>query len=85
MTQKAHGIDISKHQNTFLPAAAKAAGVTAVILRAAYGNFLDARFQRFAADCKVVAISTIILCNDIIMFIIKLLLHIRIYFNKKNI
>ena len=52
MQQKAHGIDISKHQNTFSPATAQAAGVSTVILRAAYGNFLDARFQRFSADCQ---------------------------------
>ena len=45
-------LDISKHQNTFSPAAARAAGVSAVILRAAYGNFMDVRFERFAADCQ---------------------------------
>ena len=45
-------LDISKHQNTFSPAAAQAAGISTVILRAAYGNFLDARFQRFSADCQ---------------------------------
>lgn len=45
-------LDISKHQNSFSPAAAKAAGISAVILRAAYGNFLDARFGRFSADCR---------------------------------
>ena len=45
-------LDISKHQNTFSPAAAKAAGISTVILRAAYGNFMDVRFQRFAADCQ---------------------------------
>ena len=33
-------LDISKHQNTFLPATAKAAGISTVILRAAYGNFM---------------------------------------------
>ena len=50
MTQKA--LDISKHQNTFSPAAAKAAGISTVILRAAYGNFMDVRFERFSADCR---------------------------------
>lgn len=45
-------LDISKHQNIFSPAVAQAAGVSTVILRAAYGNFMDVRFQRFAADCK---------------------------------
>ena len=58
MQQKAHGIDISKHQSTFAPQKAKAAGISAVILRAAYGNFLDARFQRFSADCKAVGLRT---------------------------
>lgn len=51
-------IDISKHQNTFSPAAAQASGISTVILRAAYGNFLDARFQRFSADCKAVGLRT---------------------------
>ena len=51
-------LDISKHQNTFSPAAAQAAGISTVILRAAYGNFLDARFQRFSADCKAVGLRT---------------------------
>lgn len=37
MTQTAHGIDISKHQSTFRPETAMAAGVHTVILRAAYG------------------------------------------------
>lgn len=45
-------LDISKHQNTFSPATAQAAGISTVILRAAYGNFMDVRFQRFAADCQ---------------------------------
>lgn len=45
-------LDISKHQNTFDPSAARAAGVSTVILRAAYGNFMDVRFERFAADCR---------------------------------
>ena len=45
-------LDISKHQNIFSPAVAQAAGVSTVILRAAYGNFMDVRFQRFAADCQ---------------------------------
>lgn len=49
-------LDISKHQNTFSPAVAKAAGISTVILRAAYGNFLDARFQRFSADCQTVGL-----------------------------
>ena len=49
-------LDISKHQNTFSPAIAKAAGISTVILRAAYGNFLDARFQRFSADCQTVGL-----------------------------
>lgn len=51
-------LDISKHQNTFSPAAAQAAGISTVILRAAYGNFLDARFQRFSADCKAAGLRT---------------------------
>ena len=50
MRQKA--LDISKHQNTFDPAVAQAAGISTVILRAAYGNFVDVRFERFTADCK---------------------------------
>ncbi|WP_418667939.1 GH25 family lysozyme [Allofournierella sp.] len=50
MEQKA--LDISKHQGTFSPAVAQAAGVQTVILRAAYGNFMDVRFARFAADCR---------------------------------
>lgn len=45
-------LDISKHQGTFAPGAAKAAGVETVILRAAYGGFADARYWRFAADCR---------------------------------
>ena len=58
MTQTAHGIDISKHQSTFRPETAMAAGVHTVILRAAYGNFLDARFQQFAADCQTAGLRT---------------------------
>ena len=50
MRQKA--LDISKHQSTFDPQTAKAAGISTVILRAAYGNFMDVRFWRFADDCK---------------------------------
>ena len=49
-------LDISKHQNTFSPAVAQAAGVSTVILRAAYGNFMDVRFQRFAADCQALGL-----------------------------
>lgn len=49
-TEKA--LDISKHQNTFSPQAAKEAGVSTVILRAAYGGSRDVRFERFAADCR---------------------------------
>ena len=49
-------LDISKHQNIFSPAVAQAAGVSTVILRAAYGNFMDVRFQRFAADCQAVGL-----------------------------
>lgn len=45
-------LDISKHQGTFAPGAAKAMGVETVILRAAYGNFMDVRYWRFAADCR---------------------------------
>lgn len=45
-------LDISKHQNTFSPATAMAAGVSTVILRAAYGGVRDVRFERFAADCR---------------------------------
>ena len=56
MQQKS--LDISKHQNTFTPAAAQAAGVSTVILRAAYGNFMDVRFQQFAADCKAAGLRT---------------------------
>ena len=51
-------LDISKHQNTFSPATAQAAGISTVILRAAYGNFLDARFQRFSADCRAAGLCT---------------------------
>lgn len=51
MQQKA--LDISKHQNTFAPGTALAAGISTVILRAAYGNFMDVRFERFASDCRV--------------------------------
>ena len=51
-------LDISKHQNTFTPAAAKATGISTVILRAAYGNFMDVRFQRFAADCQAAGMRT---------------------------
>ena len=51
-------LDISKHQNTFTPAAALVAGVSTVILRAAYGNFMDVRFQQFAADCKAAGLLT---------------------------
>ena len=56
MQQKA--LDISKHQNTFIPAAAQVAGVSTVILRAAYGNFMDVRFQRFAAGCRAAGLAT---------------------------
>ena len=45
-------LDISKHQNTFSPSAARAAGISTVILRAAYGGARDVRFERFAADCR---------------------------------
>ncbi|HJB68605.1 MAG TPA: hypothetical protein H9770_07175 [Candidatus Fournierella excrementigallinarum] len=45
-------LDISKHQNTFSPSAARAAGISTVILRAAYGGARDGRFERFAADCR---------------------------------
>lgn len=51
-------LDISKHQNTFDPAAAQAAGISTVILRAAYGNFMDVRFWRFADDCKAAGLRT---------------------------
>ena len=51
-------LDISKHQNTFFPAIAKAAGISTAILRAAYGNFMDVRFWRFADDCKAVGLRT---------------------------
>ena len=51
-------IDVSKHQNTFTPAAAQAAGVSTVILRAAYGNFMDVRFGQFTADCKAAGLRT---------------------------
>ena len=34
-------LDISKHQSTFAPQKAKAAGISAVILRAAYGGTLQ--------------------------------------------
>ena len=56
MQQKS--LDISKHQNTFTPAAAQAAGVSTVILRAAYGNFMDVRFGQFTADCKAAGLRT---------------------------
>ena len=58
MAEKFHGIDISKHQSTFDPRTAKEAGVSTVILRAAYGNFMDVRFQRFAADCQADGMRT---------------------------
>lgn len=51
-------LDISKHQNTFSPAAARAAGISTVILRAAYGEARDVRFERFAADCKAAGLAT---------------------------
>ena len=51
-------IDISKHQSTFAPQAAKAAGISAVILRAAYGGTRDVRFERFAADCRAAGLAT---------------------------
>lgn len=51
-------LDISKHQNTFSPTVAQAAGIATVILRAAYGNFMDVRFWRFADDCKAVGLRT---------------------------
>lgn len=50
-------LDISKHQNTFAPAKARAAGISTVILRAAYGASRDARFERFAADCKAAGLA----------------------------
>ena len=58
MIPKARGLDISKHQGTFAPDAALAAGISTVILRAAYGNFMDVRFQRFAADCQTAGMRT---------------------------
>ena len=45
-------LDISKHQNTFSPATAQAAGISTVILRAAYGGTRDVRFEQFAASCR---------------------------------
>lgn len=51
-------LDISKHQNTFDPAAAKAAGISTVILRAAYGGARDVRFERFAAGCRAAGLAT---------------------------
>ena len=45
-------LDISKHQNTFSPQAAMAAGISTVILRAAYGGTRDMRFEQFAAGCR---------------------------------
>ena len=51
-------LDISKHQNTFDPAAAKAAGIATVILRAAYGGARDVRFERFAAGCRAAGLAT---------------------------
>lgn len=51
-------LDISKHQSTFAPQAAKAAGISAVILRAAYGGTRDVRFERFAADCRAAGLAT---------------------------
>ncbi len=51
-------LDISKHQNTFSPEAALAAGVSTIILRAAYGTSRDVRFERFAADCKAAGLCT---------------------------
>ena len=51
-------LDISKHQNTFNPAAAKAAGIATVILRAAYGGARDVRFERFAAGCRAAGLAT---------------------------
>lgn len=50
-------LDISKHQNTFAPAKARAAGISTVILRAAYGTSRDVRFERFAADCKAAGLA----------------------------
>ena len=55
-TQKA--LDISKHQSTFAPAAAQAAGISTVILRAAYGGAADPCFGRFAADCRAAGLRT---------------------------
>lgn len=51
-------LDISKHQSTFAPQTAKAAGISAVILRAAYGGTRDVRFERFAADCRAAGLAT---------------------------
>ena len=51
-------LDISKHQSTFAPHTAKAAGISSVILRAAYGGTRDVRFERFAADCRAAGLAT---------------------------
>ena len=51
-------IDISKHQSIFEPKTAQTAGISTVILRAAYGNFMDVRFERFAADCRAAGLRT---------------------------
>ena len=51
-------LDISKHQSTFAPAAAQAAGISTVILRAAYGGTADPCFGRFAADCRAAGLRT---------------------------
>lgn len=51
-------LDISKHQSTFAPQTAKAAGISVVILRAAYGGTRDVRFERFAADCRAAGLAT---------------------------
>ena len=46
------GLDISKHQSSFDAAKAGAAGISTVILRAAYGGFMDIKFREFAVECK---------------------------------
>ena len=58
MTNLQKALDISKHQNTFSPAIAKAAGISTVILRAAYGGTADPCFGRFAADCRAAGLRT---------------------------
>lgn len=45
-------LDISKHQSRFDAAKAGAAGISTVILRAAYGGVMDIKFREFALECK---------------------------------